>query len=203
MLCTFTIMIQVEDKIVAFDLFEKQFACDLSACKGGCCVEGDAGAPLKDHEIKILSKIYDEIKPYMRSEGVSEIKKQGLYVIDSEGDKTTPLIEDNECAFVVFDKKKIAKCAIEIAYNDKKIDFKKPISCHLFPARVHKYRDFDAINYESIKICAPACVCGGKLEIPVYKFLKEPLIRAYGKKWYDALCYAAKEVKKAFLNAKR
>lgn len=188
-------MIKVDDKIISFDVFEKQFVCDLSSCKGACCVEGDAGAPLTDKELDILPNIFNEVKPYMRTEGVKEIEKQGFFVVDTDGDNTTPLVNNKECAFVVFDENEMAKCTIEQAYNDGKIDFKKPISCHLFPIRIKEYRDFDAINYEAINICKPACDCGEQLQIPVYSFLKEPLIRLYGEDWYSKLTEAARLLK--------
>jgi len=180
-------MVQIENKIVSLDVFEKKFVCDLSACKGVCCVDGDAGAPLDSDELNILDDIFEKVKPYMRQEGIEAIQQQGLYVIDSDGDNTTTLVNNNECSFVVFDDRGIAKCSIEQAYNDGNIEFKKPISCHLFPIRIKKYRDFDAVNYEEIDICKPACDCGQKLEVAVYRFLKEPLIRYYGKSWYEAL----------------
>ena len=189
-------MVQVEDKIISFDVFEKQFVCDLSACKGACCVDGDSGAPLNDDELNILADIYDEVKPFMRQEGIAAIQQQGLYVVDSDGDNTTPLVDNKECAFVSFDKDGTAKCSIEQAYNDGKVSFKKPISCHLFPIRIKSYRDFDAVNYEAIDICKPACDCGEKLKVPVFKFLKEPLIRKYGKEWFEELCQADKLLKK-------
>ena len=188
-------MIEVDDKIISFDVFEKQFVCDLSSCKGACCVEGDAGAPLTDKELDILPYIFNEVKPYMRTEGVKEIEKQGFFVVDPDGDNTTPLVNNKECVFVVFDENEMAKCTIEQAYNDGKIDFKKPISCHLFPIRIKEYRDFDAINYEAINICKPACDCGEQLQIPVYSFLKEPLIRLYGEEWYSKLTEAARLLK--------
>ena len=188
-------MIQVEDKIISLDIFEKHFVCDLNACKGACCIEGDAGAPLSHEEEKILGKIYEKVKPYMREEGIIEIENQGVAVYDEEGDLTTPLVNNKECAFVIFENG-ITKCTIEKAYNDGIIDFKKPISCHLFPIRIKEYRDFDAVNYEEIKICEPACECGSKLEVPVYVFLKESLIRKYGEDWYKELLEAAKLLKK-------
>ncbi len=188
-------MIQVEDKIISLDIFEKHFVCDLNACKGACCIEGDAGAPLSHEEEKILGKIYEKVKPYMREEGIIEVENQGVAVYDEEGDLTTPLVNNNECAFVIFENG-ITKCTIEKAYNDGIIDFKKPISCHLFPIRIKEYRDFDAVNYEEIKICKPACECGSKLEVPVYVFLKESLIRKYGEDWYKELLEAAKLLKK-------
>lgn len=187
-------MIQVKDKIISMDIFEKQFVCDLNACKGACCVEGDSGAPLLKEEENILAEIYEKVKPYMSKEGISEIENQGVSVYDLEGELTTPLINNRECAFVV-DENGISKCAIEKAYTDEKTDFKKPISCHLFPIRIKEYRDFDAVNYEEIKICKPACECGSKLEVPIYAFLKEPLIRKYGELWYEELLKAVNLLK--------
>ena len=184
-------MIQVEDKILSIEIFKKQFVCDLNACKGACCVEGDSGAPLLKEEEKILEEIYKKVKPYMRKESVIEIENQGVAVYDSDGDLTTPLVNNRECAFAIFENG-ITKCTIEKAYLDSKIDFKKPISCHLFPIRIKEYGDFDAVNYEEIQICKPACECGSKLKIPIYTFLKEPLIRKYGESWYKELLEAAK-----------
>ena len=189
-------MIQIDDKIISFDVFEKKFVCDLSTCKGACCVEGDAGAPLTNKELDVLPYIYDQVKPYMRTEGIVEIEKQGFFVVDGDGDNTTPLVNNKECAFVVFDENEMARCTIEQAYNDGKIDFKKPISCHLFPIRIKEYRDFDAVNYEAINICKPACDCGEQLQVPVYSFLKEPLIRLYGEEWYGKLIEASRLLKK-------
>jgi len=188
-------MIQVQDKIISLDIFEKHFVCDLNACKGACCVEGDSGAPLTKEEEKILEDIYETVKPYMRAEGITEIENQGVAVYDVEGDLTTPLVNNKECAFVTFENG-ITKCTIEKAYLDDKIEFKKPISCHLFPIRIKEYRDFDAINYEKIKICKPACEYGSKLEVPIYAFLKEPLIRKYGEKFYEELLQIANSLKK-------
>mgnify|MGYP001381577975 CR=1 FL=1 len=186
-------MIQVDDKIISLDVFEKHFVCDLNACKGACCVEGDSGAPLISGEEKILDDIYEKVKPYMRAEGITEIENQGVAVFDADGDLTTPLVNNKECAFVI-DEKGISKCSIEKAYYDGKVDFKKPISCHLFPIRIKEYRDFDAVNYEEIKICEPACKCGSELEVPVYAFLKEPLIRKYGEAWYNKLLKTVKNI---------
>ena len=184
-------MIQVEDKIISRDVFEKHFVCDLNACKGACCVEGDSGAPLLKEEENILDEIYEKVKPYMREEGIVEIENQGVAVYDLDGDLTTPLVNNRECAFVIFENG-ITKCAIEKAYLDAKIKFKKPISCHLFPIRITEYKDFEAVNYEEIKICKPAFECGSKLEVPVYVFLKEPLIRNYGEHWYNKLVAEAR-----------
>ena len=184
-------MIQIEDKIISMDVFEKHFVCDLNACKGACCVEGDSGAPLIDKEEKILKDIYEKVKPYMRKEGITQIENQGITVFDDDGDLTTPLVENKECAFVFFENG-ITKCSIEKAYMDGEINFRKPMSCHLFPIRIKEYQDFEAVNYEDLKICKPACKCGSKLQVPVYVFLKEPLIRKYGEDWYKELLEAAK-----------
>ncbi len=187
-------MIQVDNQIISLDIFEKYFVCDLNACKGACCVEGDSGAPLLKEENNILEDIYEKVKPYMRKKGITAIENQGIAVYDSEGDLTTPLVNNRECAFVTYENG-ISKCTIEKAYLDGKTDFKKPISCHLFPIRIKEYHDFDAVNYEEIKICKPACACGSKLKVPVYAFLKEPLIRKYGQAWYKELLEAVKLLK--------
>lgn len=188
-------MIQIEDTIISLDVFERYFVCDLVACKGACCVEGDAGAPLLAEEETLLQSFLQKIKPFMREEGILAIRQNGVATVDEDGDLTTTLVNHQECAFVTFEQG-IAKCAIEKAYNEQKIDFKKPISCHLFPIRIKQYNGFEAINYEQIKICEPACKCGKKLQIPVYAFLKEPLIRKYGEDWYNQLVEAAKLLKK-------
>ena len=184
-------MIQIEDTIISLDIFRKHFVCDLNRCKGACCVEGDSGAPLADNEEKILEEILEKVRPYMHKEGLAAIKKQGVAVYDSEGDLTTPLVNNRQCAFVTYENG-ISMCAIEKAYADGKTDFKKPISCHLFPIRVKEYSEFEAVYYEKIKICRPACECGEKLQIPIYKFLKDPLIRKYGQHWYNELLEAHK-----------
>ena len=187
-------MIQIEDKIISLDVFEKHFLCDLNACKGACCVEGESGAPLLKEEEEILNDIYESIKPYMKKDGIKEVENQGISVIDTEGELTTTLVNNKECSFVIFENG-ITKCTIEKAYLDGKVDFIKPISCHLFPIRIKPYRNFDAINYEKIKICKPACEFGRKSEVPVYDFLKTPLIRKYGKDWYGKLLEAVKLLK--------
>lgn len=185
-------MIQIENQIISVDIFEKHFFCDLKSCKGACCVEGDSGAPLDDCELQKLKDSYDKIKPYMKKAGIKKVEKTGLAVYDEEGDLTTSLINNRECVFVT-EENGISFCAIEKAYLDGKTDFKKPISCHLFPIRITQYEEFEAINYEKIKICNPACSCGEKLKIPLYVFLKEGLIRRYGNNWYNKLLKIAVE----------
>lgn len=181
-------MIAIDNTLISEDLFDKKFVCDLNACKGACCVAGDSGAPLDKDELPQLEAVLEQVKPYMVKKGVKAIEKHGAYVIDSDGDYTTTLVSDKaECAFVYFDDKKIAKCAIEKAYEEGKIKWKKPISCHLYPIRISQHKGYEAVNYNKWDVCAPACVCGKKLDVPVYKFLKDPLIRKYGKEWFKQL----------------
>jgi hypothetical protein len=186
-------MLAVKNTLVSEDIIEKKFVCDLNACKGGCCVQGESGAPLDEDETKILAKIYNKVKPYMVEKGIKAVEKQGKFIIDSDGDFVTPLVaEEKECAYVFFDKQGIAKCAIEQAWIEKKIDWQKPVSCHLYPVRIEKYKEYDAVNYHKWNVCKPACACGEKLQVPVYKFVKTALVRKYGKSWYKELELAAK-----------
>lgn len=188
-------MIQIEDKIISQEIFDQQFVCDLNACKGACCVEGDSGAPLLKNEAKELEKSYSIIKKYLSADGKEAIKNQGFSVIDSDNDLTTPLVNNRECAYV-FNDSGIIKCAIEKAYLEDEISFKKPISCHLYPIRITEYNEFDAVNYESNKICSPACKLGGLLKVSVFRFLKEPLIRKYGESFYTELEVVEKSLNK-------
>lgn len=186
-------MIAIDNTLISEDLLDKKFVCDLNACKGACCVAGDSGAPLDKEELSILNSVVDKVKPYMVKKGIKAIEKHGAYVVDSDGDYTTTLVSPGaECAFVFFDENKIAKCAIEQAFYDGKIDWKKPISCHLYPVRITKHKGYDAVNYDKWDVCKPACECGARLDVPVYKFLKEPLIRKYGKDWFKQLEKSAK-----------
>jgi len=187
-------MLQIENTLISLDIFDKFFCCDLQACKGVCCVEGDSGAPIEENEAKIIADIYPIIEPYLRKECIEVIKRDGTTIIDSDGDLVTPLIAENkECVYTVFEDG-IAKCAIEKAYLDKKIDFRKPISCHLYPIRIKKLSMYDAVNYHQQKNCSPARNCGNKLNLAVYQFLKEPLIRKYGVEWYKQVKIAASEL---------
>lgn len=180
-------MILIDNTVISDDIAEKFFVCKLDACKGACCVEGDLGAPLEDKELPILEEIYDKVKPYLMPEGIKAIEEQGKYVKDWDGEFSTPTINGRECAYVFYDEKGIVKCGIEQAHNDGKINFKKPISCHLYPIRVTKYEDFHALNYDRWDICDPARLFGEQLGVQIYKFLKEPLTRAYGEEWYQKL----------------
>ncbi|MFT6850052.1 MAG: hypothetical protein ACJATA_000858 [Sphingobacteriales bacterium] len=173
--------------ILSEDIKDKQFVCNISKCKGICCVEGDSGAPLESNEIPIMEEIFDKVKPFLRPEGVKAIEEQGTWVIDDEDDLTTPLVNGQECAYVIFDDKGITKCGIEKAYEAGAIDYQKPISCHLYPIRTKKYEDFEALNYDRWDICSDACSFGEELKVPVYKFLKGALTRKYGETWYSEL----------------
>ena len=181
-------MILVGNAVLSDDIKENFFVCDLEACKGACCVEGDSGAPLEDDETKILEEIYPLVKDYITEEGRQAIAAQGTWVIDSDGDKVTPTLGANrECAYALDDERGILKCGIEQAYLDGKISWKKPISCHLYPIRVTKYDQYDALNYNRWHICDPACQLGKSLQVPLYVFLKEALVRKYGEAWYAEL----------------
>lgn len=185
-------MIIIENTIVSDDIASQHFACKLNACKGACCVSGDSGAPLEYEETAILEDIYDDVKPYMTEKGIKSVEQYGKYMIDSEGEFVTPLVDGNkECAYTIFENG-IALCGIEKAYREGKIKFPKPISCHLYPIRIKKYRDYDAVNYDRWDICSPACTHGRKQGIHIYEFVKTALIRKYGEAWYKQLEGAAR-----------
>lgn len=179
-------MINIKDVLVSDDLAETNFVCDLEACKGICCVKGDSGAPLEKEESEMLEKIYPEVAPYMTEEGKQVVIKQGCF-LNENGKLSTPLMKNGACAYVFRDERGIYKCSIEKAHSEGKIDFKKPISCHLFPARVKEYESFTAVNMQQLKICDPACQLGNQLKVPTYKFLKESLTRKFGADWYAEL----------------
>ncbi|MCA0152610.1 DUF3109 family protein [Winogradskyella vincentii] len=186
-------MFQLGKAIVSEEIIENDFVCNLSACKGACCIAGDAGAPLDKNEVKILEDIYPKVKPFLRKEGIDAIETQGKSIITEFGDYETPLIDGEDCAYVVFDDNKTAMCGIEVAYNQGAIDWKKPVSCHLYPIRTREYSEFTAVNYDRWEICDDACSLGKELQVPIYKFVKEALIRKFGKDWYEKLEKIASE----------
>jgi hypothetical protein len=188
-------MLRINDTIFSFDILEKKFVCNLPKCLGNCCRYGDSGAPLSAGEANILDDIQDKIKPYLRPEGIAAIGAKGTSVTDFENEKVTPLIGNEECAYTT-KKGNIFLCGIEQAWSDGNISFRKPLSCHLFPVRIKQYSDFRAVNYEELAICSHARVEGARKGIYVYKFLKEPLIRAIGESLYKDLCIAAIELRK-------
>ncbi len=182
----FCSMIKIDDTLVSDDLKEVFFSCHLSQCHGDCCVEGDAGAPLEEEEISVLEDYIDEIKPFMNEKGRAVVEKSGVFDYDVDGELVTPLVNDRECAFVVFEKG-IAFCAIEKAWLAGKIDFQKPVSCHLYPVRVSKLKNHRAVNYEHWDICKAALIKGKEENTPLYRYLEVPLIRKFGKEWYRKL----------------
>jgi hypothetical protein len=188
-------MLRIGDTIFSLEILEQRFKCDLAQCLGNCCRYGDSGAPLTDEEVIILNKIWPEVKPYLRSEGISVIEEKGTSVTDFENDMVTPLIGNEECAYTILDGN-IFMCGIEKAWLDGKITFQKPVSCHLFPARIKQYSGFQAVNYQELSICSPAVECGRSESVYVYDFLKVPLIRALGEDAYKELCIAAEELRK-------
>jgi len=185
-------LIAIDNILVSDSVVEKQFVCDLAKCKGGCCEEGDAGAPLDKNELDTVVMLYEKIKPYLTQASIAEIEKKGKYVYHKEFGWVTPTLGNDKeiCVYGVRDEKGIIKCAFEQAYYDGVIGWKKPISCHLFPVitKKGKHGDYDRVNYEPReRLCNPACSLGKKLEVPVYEFLKEALVRKYGEDFYNAL----------------
>ncbi len=190
-------MIEIGRTIISRDIFEQRFVCDLLKCKGACCVEGDSGAPLTPEEAETIEKDYIHFEPYLPEEHRAEIKKQGFSVIDDDKDLVTPLVNKRQCAYSFYDEKGILKCSIEKAFNEGKTSFRKPLSCHLFPIRITEYRRFDALNYEELDICKPGRECGKSMKMPLFRYLKGPLIRKYGEEWYREVELAAEYLQKS------
>ncbi|MDZ4716192.1 MAG: DUF3109 family protein [Cytophagales bacterium] len=180
-------MMQVGEVLVSDDIKTVEFVCHLEKCKGACCVEGELGAPLEEDELAVMHQIQEAVGPYLTTEGKQSIADQGPYILDEDGDFSTPTIGGKECAYSHYDAKGILKCGIEQAYLDGKTTFRKPMSCHLYPIRITKKKDFEAVNYHKWTVCSEACKLGRSLQVPLYKFLKDPLIRKYGEAWYAQL----------------
>ncbi|MDD3495623.1 MAG: DUF3109 family protein [Dysgonamonadaceae bacterium] len=189
-------MIQIKDTLISEDIFETCFVCDLGKCKGMCCVEGDAGAPLTHEEYEaikdVLPEIWDDLSPKARE----LIEKQGIAYIDDDGELVTSIIKGRECVFTYFDADGVCRCAIDNAFREGKISVQKPISCHLYPIRLRKYDDFTALNYDRWSVCRPALRLGKKTGIKLYQFLKEPLICKFGEEWYQEVCQIAELLSK-------
>ena len=181
-------MIAIDNALISDEVVQAKFVCDLHKCKGGCCEDGDAGAPLEKEEKKSIDENYKAFEPYMTAEGVAEVKRQGKYVYDKEFGWVTPTIDGKICAYGFRDNQGIIKCAIEQAYRDGKVNWKKPISCHLYPIKINKTKTYTMVNYEPREtLCKAACSLGKKLKMPVYQFLKEPIIRKFGQEFYNTL----------------
>lgn len=187
-------MIMINDILISDQVIEEQFVCDLVKCKGGCCVDGDAGAPLENSELQEMKNAYSSVLPYLSGESKNELERQGMYVYDKEFGWVTPTISSGMCAYGIKDNSGIVKCGIEQAFNDGKITWRKPLSCHLFPIKIKKSKsgNSDLVNYEPREdLCKAACKLGKKLKVPVYIFLKDAIIRKYGDQFYESLCATA------------
>jgi hypothetical protein len=186
-------MILVDDVLVSDDVIEKAFVCDLNKCKGACCEEGDYGAPLEAEEVDFYQNHLEKIKPFMSEAGLAVVEKEGFWEEDIDLEPVTTTVNGKDCVFVKRDEDGTLKCAIEHAYKAGEIAYNKPISCHLYPIRITKTKMGDALNYHRWDICSAACTLGESLQVPVYQFLKEPLIRKYGTEWYEALDQGVRE----------
>ncbi len=184
-------MIEIGRTLISHDVFEKHFLCDILKCKGACCIEGDSGAPVTEDEALLIEKEYAVFKDLLPGKHQKEVAKQGYSLIDEDGDRVTPLVDNRQCAYSYYNSTGILKCAIEKAHFDGKTKFRKPLSCHLFPIRISEYKRFDAVNYQELAICKPGRECGRSEKLPLYKFLKEPLVAKYGEEWYKELHIAA------------
>ena len=191
-------MIEIGDTVISLDIIERHFCCELSQCKGECCVEGEAGAPLEKEEFNILRKILPAVWDDLSPEAKAVINKQGVGYIDTGGDIVTSIVNGKDCVFTYYDNDRNCKCAIEKAYREKRIGFIKPVSCHLYPIRVSRYKDYQAVNYHRWKICHTAEISGKEKHLPLYKFLRDPLIRKFGEEWYNALDICAREYTKRY-----
>lgn len=189
-------MIAIDNVLLSDEVVEEHFVCDLNKCKGGCCVDGDCGAPLTEEETKIIARIYPKIKSYLLPEYIAEIEKQGTHTTDDQYGYVTPTVNGGICVYGYTDELGIVKCGIEKAWKEGKVKFRKPISCHLYPIRIISHPGYEAVNYEPRpSLCKPACKLGNKLKVPVYVFLKEALIRKYGEEFYEGLDAVAKKLK--------
>lgn len=184
-------MIQIQNTLISDDIFEEQFICDLCKCKGQCCVEGESGAPITQEEFEQISGILQEIRDDLSPKALELIDRQGIAYTDTDGELVTSIIDGKECVFARFDDDGVCKCAIDSAFREGRISIQKPISCHLYPIRLHEYAEFTAVNYHRWSVCRPAMKLGRKEGVPLYRFLKEPLIRRFGEEWYREVCEAA------------
>ena len=187
-------MIKIGNTLVSDDLLTEAFVCDLNACKGACCVEGEYGAPLTQDEADELAHLQDQIAPYLSDEGKATIADQGAWITGEDGELETPLMPTGHCAYVIEDADKKLKCGLETVHQEGVLSFKKPLSCHLYPVRVQQYSSFEEVNYHRWDICGAACALGSSLKVKVYVFVKEALVRKFGEEWYAALEKAGAEL---------
>ena len=189
-------MIQIQQTIISDDIFKEHFICDLCKCKGQCCVDGESGAPLEQHEFEDINEILPAIRDDLSPAAQELINEQGIAYTDYDGELVTSIIKGRECVFTYFDENGVCKCAIDKAYREGRINVQKPISCHLYPIRLKEYVEFTAVNYHKWSVCEPATVLGREKGLPLFQFLKEPLIRKFGEEWYSEVCEAAKLIEK-------
>ena len=180
-------MFQLGVTLVSEDLLKEHFACDLSQCKGACCVEGEAGAPLSAEEVQQLAKDYDAIAPFLNEAGRKAIAAQGTSIVAKDKSLETPLVDGAACAYATFDERGWAHCGIEQAHQAGAVDWKKPISCHLYPVRVKDYSVFTAVNYHRWQICSAGCANGKQMQMPLYRFVAEALQKKFGADWFAEL----------------
>ncbi len=184
-------MIQIQNTLISDDIFEEQFICDLCKCKGQCCVEGESGAPITQEEFAQINEILPEIRKDLSTKALEVIDRQGIAYTDTDGELVTSIIDGKECVFASFDADGVCKCTIDSAFREGRMNVQKPISCHLYPIRLHEYADFTAVNYHRWSVCRPAQKLGRKEGLPLFRFLREPLIRKFGEAWYQEICEAA------------
>ena len=189
-------MFVIGDTLVSLDVLEKEFCCDLDKCRGCCCIEGDAGCPVTDEELKQIEQLLPDLLPQMTPEAREVVAQQGLSYLDPSGERVLSIVNGKDCVFARTDHNGWCYCLIEKAYNAGKIDFKKPISCHLYPIRLTQVGEYTGVEYHRWDICHCARQKGKKLHLPLYQFLKEPLIRRFGQAWYNELELTATEWKK-------
>lgn len=186
-------MLQIQDTLVSLDLLERYFCCDLDSCRGECCIEGDAGAPITEDERDRLEEILPEVLPDLSPAARRVIEEQGVSYIDEEGDLVTSIVDGGNCVFTTYGPGGVCLCAVEKACREGRIDFLKPVSCHLYPVRITEYDTFTAVNLHRWKICKCAEVLGRKQGLRAYQFLKGPLTARFGADWYRELELTAAE----------
>lgn len=189
-------MLQIKDVIVSFDVLTESFSCDLAHCKGECCIEGDAGAPVTPDEIAQIEELLPTIWEDLSIEALKVINSQGVAYTDPEGELVTSIVNGKDCVFTCYGDDGCCYCAIEKAYRNGLCKFKKPVSCHLYPIRVKRIGDYYGLNYDRWDVCRAAVLKGRKDGIPIYKYLKEPLVRRFGQEWYDELELTVEELKR-------
>lgn len=183
-------VILIDDTLLSTEIFDRRFCCDLKACKGACCVEGESGAPLAPEEIAEVEAAFDVIKDRLKPDSLAVIEREGLHVVDGDGDAVTPIVDGRECVYATFEEDGTAKCAFEQAHLEGKLAWRKPISCHLYPIRLTPLKDLTALNYHQWPICDAAVSCGAGLDLSILRFCKDALVRRFGQNWYDAACEA-------------